>query len=299
MLFKKETLLSGTWHRINIFEFFSPTYWKANFFMVYSYIQDNFTLWYYGLFIIGLIFVSLKAERRFRTFIFFYLLAIVPYGMFLSDFFRQHSYYQMPFLPLVCITCAFALVSLKSFLEKDTSLRWAKYAPLIFLIVTFPALKSSINRQYDTIFYGLDVGADYLKSHMPAGSRFFALGHPQSVAVCALSRRLCGFGHPRSLEEFKFGEEKRNMGWLFAYGDYGMQELFGKKEMFAYLQDNYRLVQIGFLGTEQQLRPAYYIFKKGGKFNFDELKNIKNQPKLAKQYDTTRGSIPFYTLDLK
>ena len=295
ILFIKETLTSGgTIQRINIFEIFSPSYWKNNIQIISSYLSDNYTFWYFALFLIGLILALSRPKEKLNRFILFFTAALIPYWMLLSDFMRQHSYYQMPFLPLIIISSAYGIYRLSDFFSKKTKLQ--KLIPVILILASLPAVKSAVSRQYDTIFYGLDVAAEYLKSHLSEDQRFFILGGPQSVAVCTLSQRLCGFNHPQSLEEMRLGEDKRNMKWLFVYGDYGMYELRKDKELFQYARNNYSLAQIGLLRSQNNLTPIYYLFKKGGRFNFDQLNNISEKPRLAKTYQTTPGKIEFYTL---
>ena len=297
MLFVKETLTSGgTIQRINIFEIFGSSYWKDNIRIISSYLNDNYTFWYFALFLIGLTFSLSRPKEKLNRFILFFTAALIPYWMFLSDYTRQHSYYQMPFLPLIIISSAYGIYQLSNLFLKNVKLQ--KLVPVILILASLPALKSAISRQYDTIFYGLDVAAEYLKSHLSEDERFFVLGSAQSVAVCTLSQRLCGFSYPQSLEEMRLGEEKRNMKWLFVYGDYGMYELRKDRRIFQYAQNNYSLAQIGLLRSQNNLIPIYYLFKKGGKFNFDQLKNIPEKPKLAKTYQTTQGKIEFYTLNL-
>lgn len=296
-LFIKETLIGGTVNRINLFEAFTFSYWKENIQIISSYINDNYTFWYFALFLIGLIFSFFRPKERSNRFILFFTAALIPYWMFLSDFTRQHSYYQMPFLPLIVISGAYGIYRLSNIFPAKTRLQGL--IPILIVLASFPALKSAINRQYDTIFYGLDVAAEYLKSHLPQDERFFVLGGPQSVAVCTLSQRLCGLNHPQSLEEMRLGEKKRNMKWLFVYGNYGMHELRKNKELFQYAQGNYSLIQIGLLRSQDNLIPAYYLFKKGGKFNFEQLKNVPEKPRLTRIYLTTQGTkIEFYILDL-
>lgn len=297
MSFVKETLTSGgTIQRINIFEIFSLSYWKDNIQIINSYLNDNYTLWYFTLFLIGFILSLFRPKEKLSRFILFFTAALIPYWILLSDYARQHSYYQMPFLPLIVISGAYGINQLSNFFLKNVKLQ--KLIPVILILASLPVVKNAINRQYDTIFYGLDVAAEYLKSHLSENERFFVLGGSQSVAVCTLSQRLCGFNHPQSLEEIHSGEDKRNMIWLFIYGNYGMYELTKNKELFQYAQDNYSLIQIGLLRSKNNFVPTYYLLKKGGKFNFDQLKNIPEKPKLAKIYETTQERIEFYTLNL-
>ena len=70
--------------------------------------------------------------------------------------------------------------------------------------------------------------------------------------------------------------------------------------MLDYIQNNYRITQIGLIPQGNGTYMQYIIVQKGGTSDLSNLTNnniVKKQPLLAKAYTTTYGSIPFYTIN--
>lgn len=298
----KETLLEGTVMRVDVFRIFTTTYWTEYGASITSYIDTNYAIWFLGLTLIGLIFLLLKYKSRLSKFCVGYTIAIIPYGMLLADYINQHSYYQMPFVPLVCICSAYCLYSIGGYLKAKISIKHIQYVPLIVLLFTLPAVAEFTNAQYDTIYFGLDVGAKYLNSHTSPEDRFFVEGGPQSFGVCYNADRRCA--EITSISDLKMAEQKLNFtaGFIEA-ADGGLDKLKQKPELFEYIQNNYKVIQYGFVPQERNGSMYYYlqyiILEKGGSCDLNHLaeNNLQNSvPYLSKTYIISNGSVPLYTV---
>lgn len=298
----KETLLEGTVMRVDVFRIFTTTYWTEYGPSITSYIDTNYAIWFLGLTLIGLIFLLLKYKSRLSKFCVGYTIAIIPYGMLLADYINQHSYYQMPFVSLVCICSAYCLYSIGMYLKGKISIKHIQYVPLIVLLFTLPAVAEFTNAQYDTIYFGLDVGAKYLNSHTSPADRFFVEGGPQSFGVCYNADRRCA--EITSISDLKMAEQKLNFtaGFIEA-ADGGLDKLKQKPELFEYIQNNYKVIQYGFVPQERNGSTYYYlqyiILQKGGSCDLNHLaeNNLQNSvPYLSKTYIISNGSVPLYTV---
>ncbi len=298
----KETLLEGTAARVDVFRIFTSSYWTEYGPSIISYIDTNYAIWFLGLALIGLIFLLLKYRSRLSKFCLGYTIAIIPYGMILADYINQHSYYQMPFVPLVCICSAYCLYSTGMYLKDKIRIKHIQYIPLVVLLFTLPAVAEFTNAQYDTIYFGMDVGAKYLNSHMAPEDRFFVEGGPQSFGVCYNADRRCA--EVTSLSDLKMAEQNLNFtaGFIEA-ADGGLDKLKQKPELFDYIQKNYRVTQYGFVPRERNGSMYYYlqyiIVQKGGSCDLNSLaeNNLQNSmPYLSKTYIISNGSVSLYTV---
>jgi hypothetical protein len=161
-----------------------------------------------------------------------------------------------------------------------------------------PSATASTNLQYDTIFYGLDVGAGYITSHIPPYERFFIEGESQTVGVCYNADRRCG--GISNVAELKMAEQHLNFTTGFIHVSRGgLSNLNQKPEMLDYIERNYRITQIGLIPQESGTYIQYIIVNKGGTSDLNDLANntlVKTPPVLAKIYTTTFGRIPFDTI---
>lgn len=366
----KYALLEGTFSRINLFDIFTSGYWQAYTGILTAYVNDNYAIWFLWFALIGMIFLIMKFKTKLSKFMIAYAIAIIPYCMIVSDYIKAHSYYQLPFVPLVCVASAYFLYTLGTFItqimaQKDSSTflifssvlslvvgvfiaiigniasnyagktppntfvfaliifiifelllcsfyfiskqhlsKFGKFIPVLLLILTLPAVQSATNRQFDTVFFGLDVAADYLKTHSSPSERLSYDGGPQTVGICYNADRRCTWIN-NNVSDVQFGEEQRNMSWYFIdISQGGMMNLNKKPDVLAYIQENYHIAQIGLTqqntANGQTWVPYYILLKKGGTSNLLDLSNntiVRSPVALKKTYQMTYGQVPFYAVD--
>jgi hypothetical protein len=152
--------------------------------------------------------------------------------------------------------------------------------------------------QYDTLFLGIDVGAEYIQSHTAPYERFFIEGESQTAGVCYNADRRCA--GITSVADLKMAEQQLNFTTGFIHvARGGLFTLNQKPEMLDYLQSNYRITQLGLIPQESGSSVHYILVQKGGTSDLNDLTNnhiVHTQPVLAKTYTTTYGSVPFYTI---
>lgn len=294
----QQQLFEGTLHRVQLFRIFTNKYWAEYLPIINAYMRDNYAVWFLWLAAIGFAFMLLKYRTKLSRFCIGYAIALIPYGMLLADYIKGHSYYQMPFVPLVCICAAYFIYTIGMFIKQITKIKHIQYIALIILLFALPNAKAFTNVQYNTIFFGLDVGGNYIKTNTASYERFFMEGESQTVGVCySADRRCAGISNATDL---RMAEAQLNftMGFIHITGG-GLYNLYQKPEMLDYIQKNYRITQIGLIQQQQGAAPYYIILEKGGVSDLKEIMNnkiVEKQPVLAKTYDTTYGSVPFYTV---
>ncbi len=250
--------------------------------------------------------LSLKQENKFVTFVLWYFVAIAPYFMILSDYLNQHNYYQMPFVPIVCIASAYFIYTVGTFLDQIFKRKQLKFVPLLLILLTIGGNGGFIaraNAQFDTIFYGEDVSGDYIKQHSMPEARMFIEGHAQTVGICFNSDRRCA-GIPESLTNFTFAEEKRNFSIIFLHGIYGAMQ-FNQKDtsIKQYVENNYQIRQITLFQSQQGAQIQGIVLMKGGNstLSLDKLGEnpILRQPtkSWAKTYSTKHGDVAMTVLE--
>jgi 4-amino-4-deoxy-L-arabinose transferase-like glycosyltransferase len=294
----KETLFAGTSSRIDVFSIFTHTYWAEYWPAIDAYMRDNYGIWFLWLALIGFAFMLIKYKSRLSKFCIGYTIAIIPYGMILANYINQHSYYQMPFVPLLCISSAYCIYTIGMFLKQLVKIKHIQYLALLLLLFTLPSAAAFTNVQYNTIYFGLDVGAGYIKSHTGPYERFFIEGESQTFGVCYNADRRCA--GISTVADLKMAEQQLNFTTGFIHVSRGgLFTLNQNPKMLDYIQSNYRITQIGLIPQESGAAIQYIIVQKGGISDLNNLTNnkiVKKQPVLAKTYTTTYGSIPFYTV---
>ena len=294
----KETLFAGTASRIDVFRIFTTTYWADYWPTIAGYIHEAYGIWFLWLALIGFAFLLMNYKTTLSKFCIGYAIALIPYGMILADYINQHSYYQMPFVPLLCICSAYCIYTIGMLIKQLIKINHIQYIALIILLFMLPSATAATNLQYDTIFYGLDVGAGYITSHIPPYERFFIEGESQTVGVCYNADRRCA--RISNVAELKMAEQHLNFTTGFIHVSRGgLSNLNQKPEMLDYIERNYRITQIGLIPQESGTYIQYIIVNKGGTSDLNDLANntlVKTPPVLAKIYTTTFGRIPFDTI---
>jgi hypothetical protein len=174
-----------------------------------------------------------------------------------------------------------------------------KFLPYLFIFLlvfmNFGALELSINRQFDTQFFGLDVAGEYIKAHSSSLESIIDSGHQDIGLVWHSDRRLVSI--PPDVSRMQELEEKMHVRWIFVY-QWGFNTVLGNAELAEYIYDNYRLAQIAFRRNGENVVPFYFLLEKGGSFNQSDINNlIQNKPVKRKYYELTSGNVELNYVD--
>ncbi len=271
--------------------FITSSYWAKTWPSLASYIRDNFTWWFFWFAIIGLLFILLKYRTQFSKFLIGYAASAFIYGLLLTSKIGGHSYYQMPYLPLVCILSAYFFFNLGAFMKQIFKIKYLIYVPLLLMLLTIPEMQAANDRVWNTIFYGQDIVGQYIKMNTNDSERFFNLGQSQSYAVCTYARRRCSnFNNLSQLIEL---ENKFNIRYM-NIDSYSMSQLLEQNSTLNYIENNYKIELLGAIKEGNNLVPVNFLLKRGGKFNFTEMN--QKTPKLAEVYQIKGGEVEFYIL---
>lgn len=294
----------GQWHfdseetvnRIRFFRVFSLSYWKQYGRMIWWYVYgENYGLLFSFLAVIGIASAFIKRKGRLDYYLIGGTVSIVIYSMIFSDHINQHNYYQMPFLGLVCLSCAYSVLSLSQIankvFKKDT------LAIFIFLVVILSGwiVWLPIKRMYSTLHFGADISGETLRGLTRQEEKVFLLTHPHGWAIATYAQRRTGW--PIDLNDFKEKESRFKVRYICVYPPQFLESLEKKDPpLFSYIQGNYHLKEFGFVGSGQIM---YYILEKGkGEILNDTLKSLKIQPQVRNIYKVFGNYIVFYSVTL-
>jgi len=290
------------WH--NILRTFTSQYWIEYFPALKAFFLDNFTIWFFWLLVFGIIFAFIKSKTKLGLFIIGSFFSVFVYVMAFADKIRGHAYYQMVFVPLVCLAGAYTLYIISQFLHKLIFIIFKKdffkkiiplVILLVFLFLAYPAMETATARVFDTIFYGEDVAGDFIYQNSDQSERVFIDGvFSQSVGILWHAHRYGTDEITSNLTEFKRLETDLNFKWVVLYS-YGINTIQSKQEVWDYIQNNYKIKQIGLIVQDGQYVPYYFVLEKGGVFDFTAFQNKTSY--LAQTYTTTNGDIQFYAVD--
>ncbi|MBW2969195.1 glycosyltransferase family 39 protein, partial [Candidatus Woesearchaeota archaeon] len=257
---------------IEPFRIFGADYWITRLPTIKAYISDNFTWWFFYFALLGLLLALTKYKTKFSRFAMGTIVSLIPYIALVSSKFAGHSYYQMPFMPIVCMLSAYFIYMCGSMLRQITRIKLLQFVPLLLLILTISSVTTANNRVWDTLFYGQEIVGEYINKQTKRGDRMFALSHSQSLAVCSYAKRGCGWVN--TLKEFKHKENVFNIEFL--YIDAGKFNILkNNKELFKYVSNNYRIDFVGMIQTGNNLAPLHFLLRKGGIFNMSDIQNKK------------------------
>ena len=278
-------------YRIEIFRIFDINYWVQRWPSLISYFNDNYTMWFFWFSIFGFVFILFNYRSRFSRFLIGYVFSVFIYVDLMAAKIGGHSYYQMPFLPLICILSAYFLFSLGTILKQIFKNKLVLFVPLLLIILSFPSIQSANDRVWGTNFYGQDFLGEYLKTRLEPEERFAAFTHSQDLATCSYSKHRCGF--VGNLSDFKHKDNVFNLRYLYV-GVPEFNNLVNNVDnpLWQYIRSNYKIDLIGLMVINNQLAPIHIILKKGGNFNINDVSN--KQPILAKSYDSKGGSVDYY-----
>jgi 4-amino-4-deoxy-L-arabinose transferase-like glycosyltransferase len=278
-----------------------------------SYVADNYTLLGTVLFLIGsIVFVLLFTKNKENTGYRFMLgfLASVPIFVFVMGFkLSGHNYHQFPVAPVVIFMVAYLIDVIARNVSKIASnekIRMVIHVGIVLLFLFAPLSsgkgllangQESIGRMFNTQFPGLDIAGDYIRAHSLPNERFF---HSSGQSFGVLWHAgIKGYKPPGTAEQFRRGEDEFNVTWVFVY-QWGFNTYFQNPEVSRYLMDNYRIVQAAFVQQDQQARPIYFLFRKGGSFNESALgEMIQGKPMFIHQYNNTHGPYEIVYVNLE
>lgn len=292
--------------RTNISLALSSSYWHEYYLGIRSFVLDNFTVWFFVLTLFGILFGFLKHKTKIGLFLVGSFFSLLLYILFFADKFRGHAYYQMVFLPLVCLGTAYALFVFANIFESFTKNytfhetficgKMLFVLVLVLLFFSFADLITATNRVFDVIYYGQDVAGDFISKYSDPHDRVFIDG------VFAQSSGLLWHAHRYGLDEissnlswFKQMEETLQFRWVVLYGP-GIGTVQSKPEVWEYIQQTYTIRQIGLIPQGSELSPYYFVLEKDGFFDLNTFLANKT-PYLAQTYTNSVGIVEFYALD--
>lgn len=257
-----------------------------------SYVADNYTLIGVLFAMIGIsLFFYLYKKKFSYNFILWYFIGAVPWFFVMADKMSGHNYHQYPIAPLVIFFISYGFLviatNIAKFLKKK-NIKWIAIL-ILMVILLIPSFESK-DRMFNVQFVGLDLAGDYIKGHSSEEERIFFPGH-QSYGVLWHADRM-GFAEIPNEGDIRFGEEEKNVTWIFLY-QWGLNTI--NEPQWEYISKNYGLEQFAFqLNSDNSPNLVYLLLKKGGSFNMDDLNLFlqDNNKIQTKYYESTKGNIP-------
>ncbi|MBI5072373.1 phospholipid carrier-dependent glycosyltransferase [Candidatus Woesearchaeota archaeon] len=293
--------------RDNLIRTLTIEYWTQAYPAIKAFVMDNFTMWFFWLAVAGIGCSILKYKTDFGKFIGGSAVAVVIYVFIFADKVRGHAYYQFVFLPLVCLASAYTIYVISSIVNKNIEKRSTKISerivksiPYIILALVLIASRSEMivatNRVFDTIYYGEDIAGTFINQNSNSADRVFIEGvSSQSVGILWHAHRYGVEEISGNLSYFENLENTLKFKWVVLYGQ-GMGSIQAKTEVWDYIQQNYKIRQVGFIAQNGQLNPYYFVLEKGGVFNTETFGENKT-PYLAETYTNTQGIVQMYAID--
>ncbi len=294
----------------NILRTLTTAYWNDYLPALVAFVLDNFTAWYFWIFLLGVFFALFTSRSLFSRFLLAWFFSLFVYIFAFADKFRGHAYYQFVFLPLVCFAAAYAVYVVGQFLHQALlSFVPSLKAPLaqvpflfpllvtaIVLFLSFASVTAATDRVFDTIYYGEDIAGDFIYEHSDPKDRVFIDGiFSQSVGILWHAHRYGIEEIPANLTWFQELEATLQFRWVVLYGP-GINTVQSKTEVWEYIQQTYQLRQIGLVPQEDELVPYYFVLEKGAVFDLETFP-VNKTPYLAKTYTNTQGAFVVYALD--
>ncbi len=269
--------------RLFLPEAFTLAYWKQRIPIVWQYAGDNYTFPFLFVFATGLAGAFFDLKRRMSRYLAGSSLAVIVYFLLISDFAIRHSYYQMPFLPMICFGIAAALsdwmLVIGAMAKKRRGLKYL--LPLLVIGFAAPSVKNSLDLHFDKQMIGCDIAGIYIRDHgQPEDRVFIAYGSPSDGKYEAWRTQYYGIlwesgkrGSllPPDLEKVKYGEDKCRMKWIVMFYP---KWLDADREILDYIKGNYSIRQEGFAGDNL----LYHVLERGGSFDPSAFERVKAKP---------------------
>ena len=278
-----------------LLEVFLTSYWSrygSN--ILWFAVAENYTVVFSVLALLGILLAFLKGNGLLNRYIIGWVFTIVPFLMLSSEEIYQQSFAQIPFLIMVAISCAYALLFVAQTLNKNIKKEILIYLIIITILIAIPFIYGSIYRMHATVFPGEDVAGETLRELTIPGERVFLLTHPQGYGIARYAQRYVDW--PLGFQDFKDKENKFKIRYI---GFYPSEYLFALEnnspELFSYIQNNYHIKEVGML--EESGRLAYFILEKGTGQNLkDSLRKLSGQVRPRAIYKLFGRFIFFYTV---
>ncbi len=279
---------------INLTEVFTPTFWMA----MKSFMADNFTIAGMliasgGFFLLAYRYIIQRQTTLGNKYIFFYGAFGILFTIILASKLGGHSYHQFPYAPLIVFLIAYAFVVIASTIGSLVKIPHVSWIVIALLIGTlWVPTTAALDRQFGTIFPGLDAAGRYVNEHSAPDERIMHSSHQSYGILWHADRK--GYKVPTAVDQIQLAE-KAGAAWIFIYQ--WKFDLLQNQEWMDYVGKNYALKQVGFITPNGQFTPYYFLFKKGGMFDMNNLSAmLQNQPVTTVQYDTPQGILPFGTI---
>ena len=286
--------------RLFLAEAFTVDYWRASLPIVWRYVGENYTLLLFFIFALGLMGCLLDFGSRLSRYVVGSFVSALLYFVLISDFAVRHSYYQIPFVPMICLGVASA-VSDGILVMKRKGGRWERLRfvlPVLVLLAAAPFLKKGIDLHFDKQMIGCDVAGLYIAKHSEPGDRvFISFGSPSDQRFDAWRTQYYGIlwdsGRrgsmlPADVSRVRFGEDERAFRWIVMFRfDWFARD----RALLEYIHGHYSIRQIGYMiqkGTKDEIL-LYYVLERGGSFDLDGFDSIDKVH--ARKYDFSRRVI--------
>lgn len=283
----------GNWRNLSLAgltEVFTRGYWEKYGFVLWRYLYlENFTLGFLVFAILGAILACFSSRCLLKRYLIGWIAAIVLYMMLFSQELTQQSYFQLPFAGFICLSAGYFLFRLK---DKARDIFITLLAVTI-IGVSIPLIRRSMEGMRSTVFLGLDVAGESLKAFTKPEERIFLYTHYQGNGIARYAQRYMGW--PADLDDFKIKEEKFGIRYLCFYPiDYAYILKTNDPAWFKYIEDNYRVKEVGFA---QEMSQMLYLIAEKGREETDKglLEGFDGQTRLRTIYRMLGRLVFFYT----
>ncbi|MEW6074797.1 MAG: glycosyltransferase family 39 protein [Candidatus Omnitrophota bacterium] len=277
--------------RIDVLRIFSPYYWREYGSTIWENINLSFTLMFIILSFFGVGVVILKEKGILRKYVFGWLLGACVYCLVFSDYINQHSYYQMPFLAVVCIASVYAINYLTKMLKRVLKAVNLGIVVASVTAVAIPLIAFSLTSFYRTVVFGADVAGETLEGLTSPEEKIFLFTYSQGYAVARYAHRYAGW--PGTLGELQRIKEKYKVRYfcIYTYPLPLQKVLSDDPRLYRYVVENFHPVEFGMLGDRSLI---YVVLKEGKKINFKDFFTGSLFLKLARVYPVPWAQVPVY-----
>ncbi|MBI4150607.1 glycosyltransferase family 39 protein, partial [Candidatus Woesearchaeota archaeon] len=239
---------------INFKEVFTATFWMA----MQSFIADNFTKAGMLIAIVGFLLLAYRyiIQRQVslgNKYVFFYGAFGILFTIILASKLGGHSYHQFPYAPLIVFLIAYAFVVIANTVAGLVRIPHVSWIVMALLIGTLWApTTAALDRQFGTIFPGLDVAGRYVNENSSPDERIMHSSHQSYGILWHADRK--GYKVPTEVDQLKKAEDA-GATWIFLYQ--WKFDLLQNEEWMEYVSNNYAMKQVGFVTPNGQFQPYY------------------------------------------
>lgn len=285
-----------SWH--NWFDIYTFPYWQKYGRQILWYARmENFTLVFILLGMLGIIAAFFRKKDLLSRYILGWILAVIPYSMFLSQDIKDNNYSQMPFLLPVCLSCALGVCGIRAVIKKILKKDCVLAVIILITGISAPFIYNALLRMHSTVFVGMDVAGESLKKLTHQDEHVFLLTHAQGYGIARYAQRYVY--RPYGIEDFKNKEKEFDIRYVCFYPIEFLHSLkLNSPKLFDYIQENYRVKEIGF--TQEPHNLFYMILEKGNVLKKNNLLGeLSGSINLRTIYRMFGNLIFFYTMEPK